>query len=247
MNQEGTDEGGPSPAQRLLGLIAEHRATIREALDPEQHALLVHRLTALAEVEPGEVRAVARALQGVRRALVPLPLDHPVQHELDGVRLVGSAPPGPETVVAARELTGLLGNPPPDPVPDASPEPPCDPVSPPALAVNTAREGLLRAPALSVDEARARCGSAPPPELIRLARPGEGDRYPAFQFAAGDGSPRGVVLEVNRVLLADIDPWGAAAWWLGGNSWLGGTPAALLGERPDHELLDAATALAEGD
>lgn len=50
------------------------------------------------------------------------------------------------------------------------------------------------------------------------------------------------------MLLADADPWGAADWWLSGNAWLGGgPPAALLGIRPDRELVGAAVALVEGD
>lgn len=88
---------------------------------------------------------------------------------------------------------------------------------------------------------------AAPPELIRFADPRGGERYPEFQFPEGCGSPYEVVIQVNRLLLADIDPWGAAAWWLSGNTWLGGTPAALLGRLPDRELVGAAAALVEGD
>ncbi|WP_407561819.1 hypothetical protein [Streptomyces sp. 184] len=104
-------------------------------------------------------------------------------------------------------------------------------------------------PALSAAEARVRSGgTAPPPELIRLTHPERGERYPAFQFAPGGGAPYAVVLEVNRVLLADADPWGAADWWLTANAWLGDdTPAAARGKRPDRELVDVAVALVEGD
>jgi len=222
------NDGHESSADRLLALIGEHGATIREALDDEQHALLLARLEALAGVAPDDDRAVRRALQGVRRALFPLPLDHPVRIALDPVRLVG-APPGPTAVAGARELLAML----------ASPSPAHEAAAP--------QNELLRAPALSADEARARCGgAAPPPELIRLSDPG-GDRYPEFQFAAGGGTPYEVVLEVNRLLLADIDPRGAAAWWFSGNTWLGGTPASLLGRLPDQQLVGAATALVEGD
>ncbi|WP_420882484.1 hypothetical protein [Streptomyces barkulensis] len=116
------------------------------------------------------------------------------------------------------------------------------------VGADGAPDELLRAPALSADEARARCaGAAPPPELIRLPDPELGDRYPRFQFAADGGTPHEVVLEVNRLLLADIDPWGAAAWWLSANTWLDGTPAALLGRLPDRRLVEAAAALVEGD
>ncbi|WP_329461496.1 hypothetical protein [Streptomyces sp. NBC_01431] len=226
------NDGRDSSTGRLLALIGEHRATIRDALDDVQHALLLVRLGALASAAPDDDRAVRRALQGVRLALLPLPLDHPVRTALDSVRLV-AAPPGPTAVAGARELMVLLAGSP----PSLGPEPPAD-----------AQDQLLSMSALSADEARARCGGAvPPPELIKLADPQGSDRYPEFQFAAGGGTPYEVVLTVNRLLLADIDPWGAAAWWLSGNTWLGGTPASLLGQLTDQQLVGAATALVEGD
>jgi hypothetical protein len=227
------NDGHESSAGRLLALIGEHRATVREALDDEQHTLLLARLGALAEVAPDDNRALLRALRGVQLALLParLPFDHPVRVALERVRLV-AAPPGPMTVAGARELMALL----------SSPSPPLGPEA------TTAPHQLLLAQALSAQEARTRCGgAAPPPELIRLSDPQGGDRYPQFQFAAGSGSPYEVVLEVNRLLLADIDPWGAASWWLSKNTWLGGTPASLLGRLPDQQLVSAATALVEGD
>ncbi|GGQ77110.1 hypothetical protein [Streptomyces flaveolus] len=248
MNDDGTGEDRGGGAERLLALIGEHRDTVRDALDDEQYALLLTRLAALADAASDDTRAVRRALRGVQLALLPLPLDHPVRAALDSVRLV-AAPPGPSTVTGARELMARLVIPAPSPGPEATGDD-TEPAGadPDTGDGDTAQDELLRAPALSADEARARCGgTAPPPELIRLTDARGGDRYPEFQFGAGDGSPCAVVLEVNRVLLADIDPWGAAAWWLSGNSWLGGTPASLLGRLPDGELVGAATALAEGD
>ncbi|MER7189820.1 hypothetical protein [Streptomyces flaveolus] len=243
MNDDGTGEDRGGGAERLLALIGEHRDTVRDALDDEQYALLLTRLAALADAASDDTRAVRRALRGVQLALLPLPLDHPVRAALDSVRLV-AAPPGPSTVTGARELMARLVIPAPSPAAGAT----GDDTHPAGTDPDTAQDQLLRAPALSADEARARCGgTAPPPELIRLTDARGGDRYPEFQFGPGDGSPCEVVLEVNRVLLADIDPWGAAAWWLSGNSWLGGTPASLLGRLPDGELVGAATALAEGD
>lgn len=233
MNEEGR---GPS-AEPLLALIGEHRESIRAELDDEQHALLLTRLTALAEAPPDDTMAVRRALQGVRLALRPLPFGHPVRVLVDGSRLV-TAPPGPAAVTEAMALIGLLAAP--DPAPAA-----------PTPAVGAGEDlepdPLLREPAFSAAEATARCGGTPPPELIRLPDPPNGDRYPRFQFPTGGGTPHEVVLEVNRLLLADIDPWGAASWWLGGNTWLGGTPASFLGRLPDHELVGAAGALVEGE
>ncbi|MEV4362722.1 hypothetical protein [Nonomuraea sp. NPDC049625] len=225
------NDGRESSADRLLALIGEHQATIREALDEEQHALLLARLGALSEVAPDDVMAIGRALQGVKLALLPLPLDHPVRAALESLRFV-AVPPGPSTVAGAQALLALLSTPSPSPGPEAAPS----------------LEQLLLARALSAEEAWARCGgAAPPPELIRLSDPQGGVHYPEFQFAAGSGTPYEVVLEVNRLLLADIDPRGAAAWWLSSNIWLDGTPVSLLGRLPDQQLVGAATALVEGD
>ncbi|OIJ97060.1 hypothetical protein [Streptomyces monashensis] len=246
------NEEGAGPAERLLALIGTHRDSIREALDDEAYAVLLTRLTALAEAAPDDGRAVRRALQGVRLALVrALPLDHPVYLALDDVRHT-AAPPGPETVVGAQELLAWFRLPSParepsygtdpGPVNGTDPEP-----AEPVYRADPEQDQLLQAPALSADEARIRCGGAPPPELIRLRDRRDGERYPEFQFPEDGGTPHEVVLEVNRLLLAEIDPWGAAAWWLSLNTWLGGTPASLLGRLPDHRLVGAAGALAEGE
>ncbi|SOD82534.1 hypothetical protein [Streptomyces sp. Ag109_G2-15] len=257
MNDRGTSDGPGGLMEQLLALIGEHQDTIREALDDEEYATLLARLEALAATDADDDRAVRRACQGVRLALLRLPLDHPVYRALDSLRQV-AAPPEPTAVVGARELLALLMTLPtaPEPVYGTASDPASGTAPEPAYgtapepAYGTAPEEdqlLLGAPALSADEARVRCGGAPPPELIRLRDPRDGDRYPEFQFTEGSGTPREVVLEVNRLLLADIDPWGAAAWWLSGNTWLGGTPASLLGRLPDHRLVGAATALVEGD
>ena len=219
------------PAARLLTLIGDHGPSIREVLDDERYALLLARVRGLADTPPGDGRALRRAMQGVRQALVPLPLDHPARRALDSARLV-AAPPGPAAVDGARELLTRLT--PRRPAP-ADPAPEAD------------RHLLRAARTLSAAEAHARCGGTLPPGLIRLPDPHDGDRYPEFQFADGAAGPYPVVLEVNRLLLADIDPWGAAAWWLDHNTWLGGAPARLLGRLPDHRLAGAAMALAEGD
>ncbi|MCX5299789.1 hypothetical protein OG898_25440 [Streptomyces sp. NBC_00193] len=252
MNEEGR---GPS-AEPLLTLIGEHLESIRTALDDAQHALLLTRLKALAEASPGDGMAVPRALQGVRLALRQLPFGHPVRTMVDGVRLV-AAPPGPQAVTDALKLVDLLaapgGAPVPEPEPQAAPEagpeavPEAVPDRDPAGRADRAADPLLREPALSAAEATARCGGAPPPELIRLPDPPNGYRYPEFQFPAGGGTPYEVVLEVNRLLMAEVDPRGAAAWWYGGNSWLSGPPVSLLGRMRDHELVGAATALVEGE
>ncbi|MFJ6466558.1 hypothetical protein ACIQM0_37065 [Streptomyces sp. NPDC091387] len=248
MNEDGR---GPS-AEPLLALIGDHRESIREALDDTQYALLLARLGELAEAPPEETMAVRRGIRGVELALRPLPFTHPLRAALDRVRLV-AAPPGPETVSKALRLVNLLANPEPDPDPAPAPAPGPLPRPAPgsapgsAFAEDHAPDPLLGEPALSPAEARARCGGTPPPELIRLLDPPNGDCYPEFQFPRGCGTPHDVVLRVNRLLLADIDPRGAASWWLGSNTWLGGSPASLLGRLPDQELVSAAVALVEGE
>ncbi|NEC75117.1 hypothetical protein G3I25_26695, partial [Streptomyces rochei] len=82
---------------------------------------------------------------------------------------------------------------------------------------------------------------------IRLDDPRSGARYPRFQFRPGTAEPLPVVRRVNELLRADRDPWGAADWWLGGNAWLRGVPADLVGTLPDDELVRAAAELVEGD
>ncbi|MGW6054277.1 hypothetical protein [Streptomyces sp. NPDC055189] len=223
------DDGGVGRALRLIG---EHRTAVRAALGDQQYAWLLTRLEALATVAPEDGLAFRRAWQDVRQLLMGLPYKHPARLP-DSVRLMGAAPESAGVAGAQEVLALLLATPAPAPAPGMSDGTP---------------EDILRAPALSADEAHARCGgAAPPPELIRLADPQGGERYPQFQFPTGCGTPYEIVLRINRLLLADIDPWGAAAWWLSGNTWLGGAPAALLGRRRDQELVVAATALVEGD
>ncbi|MFI6376209.1 hypothetical protein [Streptomyces sp. NPDC050546] len=81
------------------------------------------------------------------------------------------------------------------------------------------------------------------PRLIVLSGPDGRGRLPLFQLEAG-AMPWRIVLEVNSVLRAATDPWGAADWWLSRTTWWDGTPAALLGRGRDAELLGAARELA---
>ncbi|GAA2136555.1 hypothetical protein GCM10009760_16170 [Kitasatospora kazusensis] len=234
MSGDGTGEDRGRSTERLLGLIREHRDGIRAQLGEEGYAVLLSRLEALAAA--ADDRARRKALQGVRRALTALEFDHPVRAALESARLV-AAPPAPVDAAAAYELLAWLSAPAPEAGPEAAPAP-----------AETRPDHLrLGARTLSAQEARDRCGGPPPPELIRVPDARADDRYPQFQFTADGGAPYEVVLEVNRLLLADIDPWGAGAWWLGDNSWLGAAPASLLGHLPDHRLVGAATQLVEGE
>ncbi|WP_328945700.1 hypothetical protein OG259_33925 [Streptomyces sp. NBC_00250] len=108
------------------------------------------------------------------------------------------------------------------------------------------RERLLAAPALNADTVLRRGGDPYAPELIRLRGAGGVLRLPRFQFSEGS-LPWMAVLEVNRLLEADRDPWGAADWWLSANAWLGATPAELLGGPRERQLADVALLLMEGE
>ncbi|UOZ07959.1 hypothetical protein [Amycolatopsis sp. WQ 127309] len=83
-------------------------------------------------------------------------------------------------------------------------------------------------------------------DLIRLPRPDGSVSVPDFQFDA-DLRPRSVVLEVNRVLGADDDPWAVADWWVSGNIWLDAVPVTLLSDNVvEPGLVAAATAAVDG-
>ncbi|MDT0309020.1 hypothetical protein RM780_18940 [Streptomyces sp. DSM 44917] len=229
----GAAEGdAANSAAELLNEIGERLDELRAELTPDQLRMLLAAVTALtaAGEDPREVR---RALMRVRQALIPLPFDSPLR-ELAVEQMRSS----PAAVVAVpdraeallRQLTDLEAN----------------------LAAErvlaAARRRLLNAPSRSGAELDP--GPAADPlgaGLIRLSDPERGARYPDFQFPVGAGSPHRVVAEVNRLLLADRDPWGAADWWLGGNRWLAGTPAELIGSIPDERLTAAARALVEGE
>ncbi|WP_405951607.1 hypothetical protein OG588_40630 [Streptomyces prunicolor] len=79
-------------------------------------------------------------------------------------------------------------------------------------------------------------------DLILLTDEQNTERVPAFQLDPASGTPYPIVVEINRLLSADEDPWGAADWWLGSNVWLDAAPARLLGTGADDALLSAARA-----
>ncbi|MEU9420372.1 hypothetical protein [Streptomyces sp. NPDC051000] len=108
------------------------------------------------------------------------------------------------------------------------------------------RERLLAAPSLDAAEAAGRGCDPYAPVLIRLRGPGGPVRLPAFQFDR-DGRVLEVVREVNPLLEADLDPWGAADWWLSPNAWLDEVPARLLGTAAELQVLMAARFLGEGE
>ncbi|MER5932051.1 hypothetical protein [Streptomyces sp. NPDC002054] len=207
----------------FVALLRDHWPQTLAALDPADREELAVLLQGLASAT--DPQAVQAALRRLRRLLRALPDEHPVTLALRGSVRFAGAPDGPEVDrVPVLALLATLHAPP------ASPDP--------------VRARLLAAPSLPAAEVAAGPGE---PGLIRLRHPELGDRYPRFQFAAGTARPLAVVGRINRLLMADRDPWGAADWWLGRNRWLRGVPAELLGSVPDEELTRAARELVEGD
>jgi len=94
-----------------------------------------------------------------------------------------------------------------------------------AEIARSARERILATPM------RTDAGTASAEDPLIALPAASGPEYPAFQFRP-DGSPFGVVLEINDLLGAVDDPWGVADWWM--------TPNEILGARPDAMLHDDA-------
>jgi hypothetical protein len=67
--------------------------------------------------------------------------------------------------------------------------------------------------------------------------------YPAFQIDSAKGSLRPEVEEVNSILGAAKDPWGAASWWLLPHGRLGAAPVTLLGTRQSKRLVTMAQSI----
>ena len=67
----------------------------------------------------------------------------------------------------------------------------------------------------------------------------DGYRYPKFQFDLQHNDIYEVVAEVNEILGAGRDPWGAASWWLHPNEFVGDCPANLLTDARRTPPVDA--------
>ncbi|MEV8451279.1 hypothetical protein AB0467_01430 [Streptomyces sp. NPDC052095] len=214
----------------FLALLRTHWPVTLAALDGERRARLGDALSDLAAA--GDRRSVERALRVLRAQLRGLPPDHPVARELSGTVRYAPAPPAPTVDRALlAQLLDVFADPPPSP----------------GDLLRAAQERLWRTPALDPAEIAPEAAEDPGAAgLIRLTHSGSDDRYPRFQFAPGTAEPLPVVRRVNRILMADKDPWGAADWWLGGNGVLAGVPAELIGTVPDEDLTRAALELVEG-
>ncbi|AQA10103.1 hypothetical protein HUF15_24340 [Streptomyces samsunensis] len=216
----------------LLELLRRHLPEIRASLTAAQFSGFqdgVLRLRAAGE----DTRAVRGALREVRLALLPLPREMELRRKLDQFRSGGAPSAVLPDADRLAELIRLL---------ESVDWPALDPVS--AEIARAVQQRLLTAPARGPERLTGAAAEDPAGAgLIRLSDPERGDRYPDFQFDPDTGEPRPVVQRINRMLLSDQDPWGAADWWLGGNTWLRDAPAALVGRVPDARLTEAAAAL----
>lgn len=209
--------------------IHEHWADLAGQLDDEAREELME---ILADVET-DPAAAARDLREVVKPFVPP--GHPLRDALvpSGVRYRPTALP-PDTgnagmLTSLRALRGRVL---------AAPDPP---ESTPPYRPDADDAWLLAAPALAPDAVRQ--GTAHDDYVIVLSDENDAEHIPAFQFDPESGAPYPVVIEINRLLSADVDPWGAADWWLGPNLWLRMEPARLLGTGADDTLLSAAEAV----
>ncbi|CAM5700529.1 hypothetical protein [Streptomyces aurantiogriseus] len=259
----------------LLALLVRHRAELRQWLDDEQYQHFLTRLERLRAAGTDPDRA-ARAMTAVLRSLWPVPKDAGdlAKALRSGERAVAAAPTAPseEAVLAALEALyaapsaevagsgGVTGRQPGGPATpgvgvvgeggDLAAPSVGETADPVAAVLAAARRRLLAVPSRAAAPAGSPGAGASPADVIVLGDPedpGAGLRSPEFQFDPDTGRPLDVVVRINRILLADRDPWGAADWWLGGNAWLGGAPASLIGRVPDERLADAALALVEED
>ncbi|MCX5359755.1 hypothetical protein OG864_13700 [Streptomyces sp. NBC_00124] len=207
----------------VLAAFAADFGRLSPLLDPGVRRALGDRLAELRAAGPDQEPAADRA---ARTLLDALPAEEAARLRQDGGgqgRFVDASDSAQYEGFAAADLCMLVldGNPMIGPV------------------LGPVRERLLAQPA-------SQWWRDADPRLIALSGEDGRRRLPLFQFEAGT-MPWRIVLEVNTVLRADIDPWGAADWWLSRTTWWDGTPAGLLGRDRDAELLGAAQALAAVD
>lgn len=215
--------------RELLGALARQWDEIRAQLTDKQADRLVALVAAfVAEVIPA--RLVRRANRIIDLLIDILPDGHSLLLILERPtnRLVNVSTDHAELAAWGPVVESLRNR-----LPGAGPVPTLDEV------IAGTQAWLLAAESIGADEVRAHGHDPDDPGLIRLERPDGGAQWPAFQFEYDQVAPD-LVRSINRILHAAEDPWGAADWWLGENTWLAGIPARLLGTVDDRELTRAA-------
>ncbi|MFE0515044.1 DUF3168 domain-containing protein [Streptomyces sp. NPDC058964] len=234
--------------QRLIAALVSEPQAIREKLRPADREQLDVLLDLVAEGgDERRLRAVTRAVAAHLRTALP-----DAERGAVGRRYTAaSTAQAPHEALVAYISPGGAANPvggTAGPAPHGGAgEGGAAPVPAPQRRWASARDRLLAEPALTAVDLRDAFGvDADGAELIRLWSREGVELLPAFQFD-GEGRPRPLVLTINGLLGAALDPWGVADWWLGPNLWLDAVPATLLGVGLDDQLLAAAGAVGEED
>ncbi|MFG2995376.1 hypothetical protein [Streptomyces sp. NPDC048340] len=183
-----------------LSVFAAAWQRLAPLLDQAATALLGAELAALRALDPGTRAADELARHVVKTVLLGLPEDEAAQlrgRYGEGGRFWDGPqePPGPPGF-GWSDLCLLVVD--------------RNPMVGPVLG--PVRDRLLREPSLDADRLMDLGGEPDDERLIRLTDLAGAARYPAFQFEAA-GMPYRAVHDVNLLLEAGSDPWGAAEWW----------------------------------
>lgn len=249
------ESGAPNSLANALRTIRAYWAELRPLLDERAVAKLAD---ALADRDEDPV-VVAAEVKEIIKARTPR--DHPARPALLPMehRLVTSLAPAPEVASLLMDLnilfrsSGLIPGPLRRGADGRSDPGPLTPLSTdgkfahawePVYVADEHDQWLLDEPSVPMDAIRWDDSWARDIVVLRTA---DGKlQVPTFQFdgpQGSPGSPRGIVLDVNRKLSADADPWGVADWWLGSNVWLPAPPARLLGTKDESRITTALRAV----
>jgi hypothetical protein len=222
----------PPPSDALLDAVAEHWDSIAAVAGPQRTAELRRLVEGSTEPDPVEARAAL-----ADDLLDLLPEGHPVLSLLrSGVMYDIGIERGITPAELAAQLDRLSVR-----IGPSAPAPERDDLD---WFDRTVRARLLALPALTPTEVAARGSQVGRPEtgpLIRLPAADGSIRLPAFQFA--DRVAVALVEEINAMLEADADPWGAACWWTDEHARLGAAPWQLLGTGREAAVRAAAVDL----
>jgi hypothetical protein len=251
----------PYPDDPVLRALAEHWDSIMELADAEQQELIRGLVAGTVEPDPIEARV---ELQELLLDVLAQHAEHPVAEVLRTGTLLNTGRGAHDADLSLRRLRALVlppeaGRAGPDGPSPGTTSPDAVPLSgavPPGPAGRVAdswdvfdrevRTRLLALPAFIPGQLRGLGTDPDMAGLIRLAGQDQEIRLPAFQFTP-TGRPWPVVLQVNDLLEAGRDPWGATCWWVDPHAGLLAAPADLLGSDRDDLLVEAASAVREED
>lgn len=222
MRQTGVGDDVVAVPELLLAL-AENWQRVIDRLDQLDRDELQRLIVRAGDVDPSDDSELLRAQVAIATFVAGiLPEDDPLLQALRTDRLVSTVDHRLKPASLTSVLLARLGD----------------------RGQLTARQWILGTPWELATDLRVRGVDPDHPDLIRLDH-GSGYAVPSFQFD-GSGTPIPLVLLVNQVLGVLKDPWGAAHWWLSTNPWLDRTPADLIDQSADDDLVAAAVAAAEG-